>query len=48
MCKGSVTITKLVDEGDGKPVRDQGWTFTRQRHDHAGQLHVGRSGAAAR
>ena len=27
MCKGSVTITKLVDEGNGKPVPDQGWTF---------------------
>ena len=28
MCKGSVTITKLVDEGNGKPVPDQGWTFS--------------------
>ena len=27
MCKASVTITKLVDEGNGKLVRDQGWTF---------------------
>ena len=27
MCKASVTITKLVDEGNGKPVPTQGWTF---------------------
>ena len=46
MCKGSVTITKLVDEGNGKPVPDQGWTFTGNVTTTNGQLQVGRSGAA--